>query len=219
MTDSIMSAAELIRARETLGYSANTLAADLGLPPAVVAAWEDGRDRVPRHIARDLRWRAAVTARHQAIDASGLPQCEWVTTFEARPQPQRAKALTAHLGELLKHSEGCPACLARAAFADEHCPPLPPQPMPLWVVAVGKIGTFQDRLPTWARPAVTGGLAFGAYSVFRTVLFLPQIIAQPKYGLIALEGTSLSISIGAALGLLYGTGKYPWGRRAWRRVA
>jgi hypothetical protein len=213
MTDTVMSADELIRARATLGFSADTLAADLGLPPAIIAAWEDGRDRVPRHIAKHLRWLAAITERQQAIEASGLPECVWVEAFEARPEAKSMDARTKQLEELLAHSESCPACLARTAYANEHCPPLPPQPMPLWAVAFGHIGALQHRLPVWARPAVSVGLVFGAYSVVRAIFWIPRIVAQPKVGLIAIGGIALSTSIGAGLGLLYGIVRYIWDLR------
>lgn len=217
MTDPIMDVNELVHARATLGYSRNNLAADLGLPPAVVTAWETGRDRVPRHVAKDLRWRAALIERQNLIDASGLPPCAWLDAFDARPLPAAKDARTKQLQEMNDHRESCPTCLALETFAEEQCPPLPPPPIPLWLHAVLWVGRRKKRLPVWAQPALSVALVFGGYSVFRTVLWLPEIVAQPRLALMALEGTTLSLSIGAGIGLLYGSVRYLWDQRKARR--
>jgi hypothetical protein len=45
----------------------------------------------------------------------------------------------------------------------------------------------------------------------------PQIVAHPRLALTALEGLLLSISIGAAVGALYGGSKALWERlKRWR---
>src|SRR6476661_4283637 len=92
MTERLMDSAELCRARDTLGYTDGKLAADLGLSPSIVSAWTSGRAGVPRHIARDLRWRAALVERDQMLAKSGLPECEWVSAWDAEPLPAKLEA-------------------------------------------------------------------------------------------------------------------------------
>lgn len=219
MTDIVMDAAELGRARDALGYTDEKLAADLGLPPNVVTAWSSGRATVPRHIARDLRWRAAVIAQDRMLAESGLAVCEWITAFEAQPQPDKLKERVKRLEELAAHERACPTCLAREAYAQAHCPPLPEPPLPQWVKAVRRLDALAQRLPEWARPAVHVGAAFGAYSLFRIVFFVPRIVVQPRLGLTALAGLLLSITIGAAVGALYGGGRHLWAQVKARRIA
>lgn len=111
-------------------------------------------------------------------------------------------------------------CRARDAWVDAHCPPLPEPPLPLWIKGVGLLGKLADRLPPWARPAVHVGAAFGAYSLIKVFFMLPRIVANPRYyGLIALAGFSLSISIGAVVGLIYGSSKHLWVQYKSRRLA
>jgi transcriptional regulator with XRE-family HTH domain len=127
-----MDAAELCRARDTLGYTDAKLAADLGLSPSIVTAWTSGRAAVPRHIARDLRWRAALIERDQMLTQSGLPECEWVNAWDAEPVPEKVEARLKRLEALTAHAGACPICRAREVYALEHCPPLPDRPLPLW---------------------------------------------------------------------------------------
>jgi transcriptional regulator with XRE-family HTH domain len=217
MTETVMDAAELCRARDALGFTDEKLAADLGLPPNVVSAWSSGRAKVPRHIARDLRWRAAVAEQERMLAESGLPACEWVTAFEAQPVPEKLEARVKRFEELEVHARVCPACVARDAYAEAHFPPLPERPLPLWMKGAGLLVSLADRLPKWAEPAVWVGAAFGAYSLFRIVFLLPRLVAHPREWLIALAGLTASISIGAVLGALYGGGKHLWAQLKARR--
>lgn len=219
MTETVMDAVELCRARDTLGYTDEKLAADLGLPPNVVTAWSSGRAKVPRHIARDLRWRAALIERDRMLAESGLAVCEWITAFEAQPLPEKLEARVKRLEELADHERTCPTCLAREAYAQAHCPPLPEPPIPLWVKGVRLLEALAQRLPEWARPTVHVGVAFGAYSLLRIVFLLPRIVRHPRLGLTALTGLLLSVTIGAAVGALYGGGKHLWAKAKARRIA
>jgi hypothetical protein len=214
-----MDALELQKAKEVLEFSDEKLAADLGLPPATVRAWSQGEDRVPRHIARDLRWRVAVRQQHQALDASGLPTCDWVTALEAQPVPAKLAARSKQLEALQAHVSECPTCKARDAWVASHCPPLPERPLPLWLKLLARLAQFAESLPPWASPAVYWAAFFGVYSLFRVVSWLPRIRSHPREGLTALIGLAASISIGALLGLLYGSTKYLWQKRKARRLA
>jgi len=217
-TETVMDTAELCRARDALGYTDSKLAADLGLPPNVVAAWSSGRATVPRHIARDLRWRAALIEQDRMLAESGLAVCEWVTAFESQPQPEKLKARVNRIEQLAAHERVCPTCLAREAYARAHCPPLPEPPVPQWVKGVRRLEALAQRLPVWARPAVHVGAAFGAYTVFRIVFFVPRIVAQPRLGLTALVGLLMSVTIGAGIGVLYGGGRHLWAQVKAHRI-
>lgn len=214
-----MDAVELQQAKEVLEFSDDALAADLRLPPAAVRAWSQGKDPVPRHIARDLRWRVAVRRQHQALEASGLPTCDWITALEAQAVPEKLEARRKQLEALQAHVSACPTCQARDRWVASHCPPLPERPLPLWIKALGRFAQFAESLPPWASPAVYGGAFFGVYSLFRLVFGLPRIASHPREGLIALGALALSVSIGALLGLLYGSTKYQWQKRNARRNA
>jgi hypothetical protein len=214
-----MDAAELCRARNALGFTDDRLAADLGLPPNVVSGWSSGRAKVPRHIARDLRWRAALVEQDRMLAEAGHPACEWVTAFEGQPLPEKLEARLKRLEELSEHARVCPTCLARDAYAQAHCPPLPERPLPMWIKGAGLLASLAERLPTWAEPAVYVGAAFGAYSLFRIVFLLPRLVSHPRDGLVALAGLVASIGIGAVLGALYGGGKHLWTQVKARRVA
>ena len=219
MTDALMDAAELCRARDMLGYSDEKLAADLGLPPNVVSAWSSGRAKVPGHVARDLRWRVALIEQDRMLAESGLPACEWVTAFEAQPLPEQLKARVKRLEQLGDHARVCPTCIARDEYVHAHCPPLPEPPLPNWMKGARFLVSLAERLPKWAEPTVYVGAAFGGYSLFRIVFLLPQIVRHPRFGLTALTGLLLSITIGAIVGALYGGGKHLWTQVRARRIA
>lgn len=219
MTDSQMTSAEFTQARVGLGLSPDILAVDLGLPPGVVAAWENGRDRIPAHIARDLRWRVAVAERQRALAASGLSDCEWMVALEAQPWPTKLKARTARLEQVLAHEKACPICLAREAFIAERFPPMPPPPIAAEMRALGWVFQRAERLPRWAQPSVPMAMAFGAYSLLRIVFLLPRMVAQPRVAVIAAAGLSASIAIGGAVGAAYGIFRMGREHLAARRAA
>ena len=215
-----MTASEARDARLALKLSEDALAAETNTTAAIVAAWESGRIKVPRHIAVDLTWRVAQAERFAALEAAGLPQCPWVEAFEAERVPEKLADQNAHFERLLAHGKSCDVCKARAAYVDERFPPMPPAPLPAWMTVVRAIGTRIEALPRWARPAVSGAIFFGAYSLFRLIFLVPAIVRSPRTGLVtALEGLLLSMSLGAALGFLYGL--YQRLREGWaaRRTA
>ena len=219
MTDGQMTSAELIQARLGLGFSPERLAADLGLPLGAVTAWESGRDRIPAHIAKDLRWRAAVAERQSALAASDLPECEWMVALEAQPWPDKLKARTARLEQMVAHEKVCPTCLARETFVTERYPPMPPPPLAAGMRALGWIFERAERLPRWAQPAVPMGMAFGAYSLLRIFFMLPRMVGDSRMALIALAGLAASIAIGGSFGAAYGIARMLRERLSARRTA
>jgi hypothetical protein len=219
MSDNPMTSVELIKARTWLGFSADRLAADLGLPPAIIAAWESDRDKIPAHIAEDLRWRAALAERLAALETSGVPECEWMRALEAKPVPTKQKAVAARYEEVIAHGNGCPTCLAREQFITDHFPPMPPRPMPASMRVLAWIVKRAEPLPRWAQPAVPMAVAFGAYSLVRILFLLPRIFARPELALTAVEGLGASMAIGGGLGALYGLFRMARERFAARRTA
>ena len=200
-----MTPSDALAARETLGLSQQDLAAETGLTPEIVADWEAGRLKVPRHVAADLTWRVAQAEVMAGLAASGLPECAWFNRFDAEPMPEKVSARAAHLDRLVAHVKECDACSARDAYVRVRFSPMPRPPRHGWMAIVIPIAERIDRLPAWAKPAATGATFFMAYSLIKVVFMLPAIVRDPgRNGPMALAGTLLSGSIGAALGFLYG---------------
>src|SRR5690348_8548531 len=200
-----MDASEAQKARVKLELRPVDLAVELNTTPDAVIAWEEGRIRVPKHAAELLRWRMAGLERTEALESSGLPECAWIRSLKDRPAPEDMKAHARRVEEINAHVASCDVCAAREAYVNERFPPMPRVPVRGWLAVVVPIFDRIARLPEWARPAATGAVLFAAYSLIRVVFLLPSIARDPLHGLLtALEGVTLSASIGAALGLVYG---------------
>lgn len=202
-----LSATEASAIRTKLELSLEQLAYELGVTPQVVEAWERGAIGVPARTARELRWREAAVDRQRAIVESGLPECSWIAAWEKEPEPDKLDAHNARLERALEHVKTCETCQAREKFAQDHFGEMPERPMPAWLSAFGWIATRAERLPGWARPAVWVGLVFGAYSLFRILFTVPAMRSDPGLILTAILGLAASVSIGAAVGLVYGAFK------------
>jgi len=190
--------------RTKLGLSVNDLALELGQVPSTVEAWEAGRIKLPSRIAKELVWRSSVWDRLRALEQSGLPECAWVTSWNAEPEPEKLKERTARLERLSAHHGACEVCQARVRFEQERFGNLPRRPMPLWLEAFAAVGDRVERWPRWTQPAAWMGLAFGAYSLVQIVLRISAIRADPKGWVTALLGLTASVTIGALVGLGYG---------------
>jgi transcriptional regulator with XRE-family HTH domain len=199
-----MSGAEAKTIRERLGLTIESLAADLGLTPHVVASWENGGTSVSTRIAKELRWREGLVDRHEALAASGLPECPWVASWDNEQVPDTLKAQTAHLERYAQHQTSCATCVARHQFIQERFPPLPPRPTPGWVGAMAWLNERIAVLPRWGQPAAWAALAFGAYGVVKILFMLPSLSGDSRLWLVALNGLAASVALGASLGLAYG---------------
>jgi hypothetical protein len=120
-----MTAKEASVARERLGLSIEDLSADLALTPDVVQSWETGTVRVPARVARELQWRLAVKARHEALAGSGLPECAWMVAWDEEQFPEGMKAQTAHMERAAEHLTSCSVCKAREQFVVERFGEMP----------------------------------------------------------------------------------------------
>jgi hypothetical protein len=198
-----MTHTEFIVARDRLRFTSESLAAELGLTPAITAAWADGTVAVPSRHARELQWRVAVAERTAALEAGGLPECNWVTAWDAAPLPDEPSAQTEQFEALERHSTSCAACQARERYVNERFPPMPPRPLPGALGVLAAVSAHVDRLPAWARPAAYGALAFSALTAFRVLLTFPRWSAQQGGWLIAGEALAAGAGIGAGVGLVY----------------
>lgn len=147
-----VTAADFSRAREALGLSIRDVAAEWGMPIGAVEAWESGAGKVPRRIAQELQWRAALKAREAVVAASGLPSCDVASDLDRAVEEAKDDELLPRLEELTAHAEGCATCRALREFADRHGPPLPELPLPLMARVITGAEALMSRLPYPLRP-------------------------------------------------------------------
>ena len=203
-----MTSDELLAARGALGFSHDAMAAELGLTPAIVRAWERGSLAIPRVYADAVQWRVYVHARDVALAESGIAPCQWVERFEAQPPARSSAEERRRLQTFVAHAEGCSLCRARHAFVRERFPVPPEPPLPAWLRFLSAAQARLRRLPEWARPAVTGALVFGAMTLIRILLVFPspsRVGGSWATTAITLVGAILAaLVIGAAVGALWG---------------
>lgn len=204
MSTPLLGAQEAVAIRERLGLSPEALDAELGLMPGTVASWENGSMRVPDFIAVTLRWRAAAAERSAALAASGLPECEWLRSWEAMPLPTKMKDRSAHLTQAIEHEKSCSVCQDRTRYIQERFGPMPPAPMPTWLKAFAWYNSRLERLPEWARPAGWVAPFFGVYTTLQVLVRSPHLTRQPKQWLIDIAIIAASTTIGALVGLAGG---------------
>lgn len=151
----MMTAEEFRSAREALGLTPEQVAAEFDLTPKLVEALEGGRAPVPRGIARQLAFRAALARRERVLAESGLAECEvldellarMLATADADPEVHRRATQAVE-----SHAERCPLCIERANYADAHAGPLPDFPFPWWMRVLQGLGAAAERLPGPLRP-------------------------------------------------------------------
>lgn len=195
-------AADVAAARAELGLSRTELAAHLVVPVQAVDAWEDGRSTVPRRYARQLRFEVAHGAQQRALEAAGLPQCEWMAGWERRFEAASDRRATKLLEEVDPHFAGCERCRARDAYARDHLPALPEPPVAGWLAALRWTSRQIERLPAWTRPAVWGALILPAMTVFRAAIEVVITGRLPTPVLV--QALAFTAGMGAVLGGVYG---------------
>ena len=191
-----MTAAEFSAILARLGWTRDQAAAELGVTPHVVAAWEEGSVKVPSKLAAEVRWQAAVAERQAVVAASGLPECRIATAQSHAMEGLTGEALVSAIEKFNAHSAACATCQARVAYADQHGPPMPDLPMPAWVRVVNRLIGAYDRLPAPIRPpdgerghGRRMGLFFGAaFSALAVVIVLAWSITRGASGGSWLEG-------------------------------
>jgi hypothetical protein len=181
-----MTAEEFTVACRRLALTQADVAAEFGLTPDIVEAFEDESMKVPRHVAQHLAWRVAVAEQQAALEASGLPTCPVANELEAAADGKDGNALLTSLEALEIHFRACSICAARREYVEQHAPPLPEMPLPLWIRGIGRIMVFIERLPPGLRPPEgdtgegrrIGIVAAVALSAFVLVLFFVALVAQ-----------------------------------------
>lgn len=167
-----MTAEEFRKAREILARSEVELIEELSVTPTELAAWEAGTASVPGRHARRLRWMVAIEERIVAVEASGLPECDWARAWEADDSGDDV----ARLNQLEAHARSCPTCDARERFVEERFGPVPDFPHEGFMRVIAWI----MGLPGWAQPAVGSALLVGAIVVVRMVAMAPRLISNPR---------------------------------------
>ena len=191
-----MTAAEFSAIIARLGWTRDQAAAELGVTPHVVEAWERGSVRVPPKLAAGIRWQFAMVERSAIVDASGLPECGAAAELSRAMDRSSGEALVGAMEKFNEHTAACAVCQARLAYADRHGPPIPELPMPAWVRAMDRVIAAYNRLPASIRPPEGArghgrrmGLFFGAaFSALALVITVVWIVARGASGDAWLDG-------------------------------
>lgn len=181
-----MTAEQFTAAYKRLALTRADVAAEFGLTPDIVEAIEDESIKVPRAVAQHLEWRLAVAEQQAVLEASGLPTCPVANDLEVAADGKDGNALLTSLEALEIHSRACSICTARREYLEQHAPPLPEMPLPLWIRGIGRIMGLIERLPPGFRPPEgdagegrrIGIVAAAALSAFVLVLLFVGMVAQ-----------------------------------------
>lgn len=208
-----MTGYELAERRSQLGLSVETLAADLNKHVDEVRRWETITGNLPRRLAGELDWHLANRAQEQAMERSGLPPCPWAEAKAKEIDPKKLESVERVADELEAHHKTCDLCQRRAAFAAT-LPPLPRPPMSASVGAIVTISEAIGRLPKWLRPAATGAVLIGGFTLVRASIIL--LVSRGANSVQALLAVVMAIAAGAyggaVGGFAYALVKEPAGR-------
>jgi len=111
--DDVKFASEYFQSASVFGYMVGATAGD-------VRAWAAGKRPVSRKSAERVARLALHARRQTALDASGLPKCEWM----AAAWPDGAKGPVVSDSEFDAHVASCPTCMTRREFLDSLAPTL-----------------------------------------------------------------------------------------------
>jgi hypothetical protein len=179
--------------RRGLSASDEEIARLLRTTPTVVRSWAAGTRRIPERHAVLLRWWADAAARGSALQASGLPECEWMRRWNEKPLPHDPKALMQNEEMLDLHAQTCAVCQAREQFLESRFGPMLQPTLP----RSGLDAAFH-RLPPWARPPTAGALFAG----FPSLVDVLTNQSHPRL-LGAMPSVLSAMSIGAAAGSVF----------------
>jgi hypothetical protein len=164
-----MTGLELQARRTALELSADRLAEILGRHPDEIGTWESIRGSLPGHLSSQVEWALAQQERIRLIIASGLEECAWVERRLAGLDTRDARDVERRFREVEAHARDCAVCQRRQAFVAT-LPPLPPFPVSTTARLLGTLARRIHRLPVWARPAATGALILGIFTIIRALL-------------------------------------------------
>ena len=195
-----MTGLELAERRSRLGWPIDRLAAELDRHVDEVRRWESVTGNLPSGMVRELDWHLANAERRQAIERAGLPPCPWAEAKAQEIDPKRPEQVERVLAQLEAHHKTCDICQQRAAFVAT-LPPLPPPPMSASVRAILAISNGIRRLPRWLRPAATGAVIIGGFTLVRAaVVLLVSRGANAGQTLLAVLGAVGAGAYGGAVG-------------------
>jgi len=203
---------ELAERRSRLGLSIDQLAADLDKHVDEVRRWETVTGNLPGGMVRELEWYLANAERHHAIERAGIPPCPWAEAKAREIDPKRPEHVERVIAELEAHHTTCDICQRRAGFVAT-LPPLPPPPMSASVRAILAISKGIRRLPKWLRPAATGAVIVGGFTLVRAaiVLLVSRGANAGQTLLVVLEAVGAGAYGGAVGGFAYALVKKPAG--------
>ena len=167
-----MTAEEARAAREALGLSTAQLAREFLVDERNVIAWEKGDVKLPSSLARELDWRAAVALRQAALQQSGLPECDWVQTWEQTAHSNTGKNFKRQISALQQHAAACTVCQSREHYVRSRFPPLPAPPRHPFAEVLVRFNAQVHKLPPWARPIAYGAAIIGTLLTLRLLLML-----------------------------------------------
>src|SRR5262249_50339647 len=147
---------------------------ELQVSPKAVRGWADGTVRIPKHDAQMIAWQAASAERAAAIEAAGIPECDWVKRWEAEPLPKRTEDLEQHFKRLEAHADQCPTCQERERFIRERFPEMPEFPKTPLMSGFAAWDRFLKRFPEWTHPVFNGAAIITIFAAFRVVVLLPR---------------------------------------------
>ena len=147
-----MTSTEFATARQRLGWTPLETAIEYNVTPDVIEGFEKGSVRIPKRIARHIRFRSALRERQRVLAASGLPECAVMENLRRDTIGRKDDDLLAAAHAFAAHFKSCALCRERDAYSARHGPPLPDRPMPMFVRIVSWANALLDRLHVAIRP-------------------------------------------------------------------
>jgi small-conductance mechanosensitive channel len=147
-----MTSTEFAAARQRLGWTALEAAVEYNMTPSIIEEFERGSVKIPKAIARDIRFRSAMWERQQVLAASGLPECSVRVDLDRAAIGKKGNDLIAAIDALVAHVKSCALCRERSEYAEQHGPPLPDVPMSMLLRIAGWANALLNRLPGAIRP-------------------------------------------------------------------
>ncbi|HKW09761.1 MAG TPA: hypothetical protein VJO33_05235 [Gemmatimonadaceae bacterium] len=147
-----MTPTEFAAARHRLGWTLVEAAVEYNLTPNVIEGFESGSVKIPKAIARDIRFRCAFRERQDVLAASGLSECSILNDLDRAAIGKTGNDLTDAYEAMLEHVKSCSLCRERSEYADSHGPPMPEIPTSKLFRIFEWSNSLLNRLPVAIRP-------------------------------------------------------------------